>query len=384
MPACLDLRSHAIRPLMPPPKRDYYEVLGVGRDASQDDVKKAYRKLALKYHPDRNPGDKQAEERFREASEAAKVLSSPETRAQYDRFGHAAFDSSQGFPGFDFSAGFEDLFGELFGDIFRGGRGRSRARRGDDLRYDLEISFEEAVFGCEKQISIPRLAPCKSCEGRGTKGGAAPRPCPTCRGSGQIRFQQGFFSIAKTCSQCGGRGSVISDPCADCSGGGRERITQTLNVRIPAGVDAGSRLKLRGEGEAGAGGGPGGDLYVVLDVAEHPIFTRDGNDIVCDIPLSFPEVALGAEIEVPTLKEKTTLKVPPGTQSGTVFRLKGKGAPDVQGYGRGDQLVRVHVEVPKKLSARQRELLEEFASESGGNTGPLAKGFLDKVKEIFG
>ena len=372
---------------MAPPKRDYYEVLGVDREASQDEIKKAYRKLALKHHPDRNPGDKEAEERFREASEAAKVLGTAETRAQYDRFGHAAFDSGQGFPGFDFSAGFEDLFGDIFGDFFGAGRGRggrTRARRGDDLRYDMEISFEEAVFGCEKQITIPRLASCKGCDGSGNRDGAAPRSCPTCRGSGQIRFQQGFFSIAKTCSQCGGRGSVVSDPCPDCQGGGRQRITQNLNVRIPAGVDAGSRLKLRGEGEAGAGGGPSGDLYVVLNVAEHPIFEREGNDVICDVPISFPQLALGSEIEVPTLKEKTSLKIPAGTQSGTIFRLRGKGAPDLQGYGRGDQLVRVHVEVPKKLNAKQRGLLEEFESATGGNSGPLAKGFLDKVKEIFG
>ena len=371
---------------MPAPKRDYYEVLGVGREASQDDIKKAYRKLALKFHPDRNPGDKQAEDKFKEASEAAKVLGNQEARAQYDRFGHAAFDQAQGFPGFDFTAGFEDLFSDFFGDFLGVGRGRSRtrARRGDDLRYDLEITFEEAAFGCEKQLAIPRLGVCKTCEGNGTKGGSAPRQCPSCRGTGQMRFQQGFFSIAKTCSQCAGRGSVISDPCADCGGAGRVRITQNLNVRIPAGVDTGSRLKLRGEGEAGTTGGPAGDLYVMIGVREHSIFGREGNDVVCEIPVAFPQLALGAEIEVPTLEEKTSVKIPAGTQSGTIFRLKGKGIPDLQGYGRGDQLVRVHVEIPKKLSAKQRELLEEFAREGGNSVGPLAKGFLDKVKEMFG
>jgi molecular chaperone DnaJ len=368
-------------------KRDYYEVLGVGRDASPEEIKKAYRRLALKYHPDRNPGDKEAEERFKEASEAYQVLSDPERRAQYDRFGHAAFDpQAGGFGGFDFSAGFEDLFNDIFGDFFGGPRrrSRSRARRGDDLRYDLTIKFEEAVFGCEKRIQVPRSATCSACHGRGTRGGAAPRTCPTCRGAGQIRFQQGFFSIAKTCSQCGGQGTVVTDPCRECAGSGIVRVTQALNVKIPAGVDNGSRLKLRGEGEAGSGGGPPGDLYVVIRVEEHPIFTRDGKNILCDLPVSFPQLALGAEVEVPTLEEKTKLKIPPGTQSGTVFRLKGKGVPDLQGYGRGDQLVRVVVEVPKKLTPRQRELLEEYARECGEEAGPLTKGFLEKVREMFG
>jgi molecular chaperone DnaJ len=257
-------------------------------------------------------------------------------------------------------------------------------RRGDDLRYDLTIRFDEAVFGCEKKLSIPRWGPCESCEGKGTRGGSAPKSCPSCRGSGQIRFQQGFFSIAKTCSQCGGKGEVISDPCRSCEGNGRVRVTQTLSVRIPGGVDTGSRLKLRGEGEAGTGGGPSGDLYVVIDVEEHPIFSREANDIVCDIPVAFTQLALGAEIDVPTLEEKTKVKVPSGTQSGSVFRLKGKGVPQLNGYGRGDQLVRVHVEVPRKMSPRQRELLEEFARIGGEEVAPLSKGFLDKVKEMFG
>ncbi|MGH7822193.1 MAG: molecular chaperone DnaJ [Candidatus Binatia bacterium] len=370
---------------MPPPKRDCYEVLGVGRDASQEEIKKAYRKLALKFHPDRNPGDKEAEERFKEASQAYQVLCDADRRAQYDRFGHAAFDQQAGFGGFDFSAGFEDLFSDIFGDFFGAPRGRSRgrARRGEDLRYDLKLKFDEAIFGCEKRLSIPRWAACEACEGRGTRGGAAPRTCPSCRGAGQIRFQQGFFSIAKTCTQCGGQGTVIADPCRDCGGGGRVRITQNLNVKIPAGVDNGSRLKLRAEGEAGTGGGPPGDLYVVVEVEEHRLFVRDGNQIICDIPVSFSQLVLGAEIEVPTLEEKTKIKIPPGTQTGTVFRLKGKGVPDLQGYARGDELVRVNVEIPRKLSARQRELLEEFARQGGEEVSPLGKGFLDKVKEMF-
>src|SRR5437762_77668 len=243
---------------MPPSKRDFYEVLGVGRDAAQEEIKKAYRQLALKCHPDRNPGDKEAEERFKEASAAYQIVGDPERRAQYDRFGHAAFDQQSGFSGFDFSAGFEDLFSDIFGDFFGGGRGRSRgrSRRGEDLRYDLEIQFEEAAFGCEKKLSIPRWKACEGCEGKGTKSGTAPRTCPSCRGSGQIRFQQGFFSIAKTCSQCGGEGSIIADPCAKCGGGGRIRVTQHLSVKVQAGIGPGTRLKIRCEGEDGSGRGP--------------------------------------------------------------------------------------------------------------------------------
>src|ERR1051326_5918106 len=270
---------------MPAAKRDFYEILGVGRDASQDELKKAYRKLALKHHPDRNPDDKEAEEKFKEASAAYQILGDPERRAQYDRFGHAAFDQQSGFSGFDFSAGFEDLFSDIFGDFFGGGgrgRSRGRSRRGEDLRYDLEISFEEAAFGCDKRLSFPRWKPCETCGGKGSKAGTAPRTCPSCRGSGQIRFQQGFFSIAKTCTQCGGEGSIIADPCAACGGAGRVRTTQNLSVKIPPGVDSGSRLKLRGEGEAGRAGGPSGDLYVVVSVAEHPIFNRQGKDIICE------------------------------------------------------------------------------------------------------
>ena len=371
---------------MPAPKRDCYEVLGVNRDASQEEIKKAYRKLALKYHPDRNPGDKPGEERFKEASAAYQILGDPERRAQYDRFGHAAFDQQGGFGGFDFSSGFEDLFSDIFGDFFGGGRGRSRgrARRGEDLRYDLELKFEEAAFGCEKKISVPRWKSCDVCEGKGSRSGTAPRTCPSCRGSGQIRFQQGFFSIAKTCSQCGGEGTIIADPCPACGGGGRVRVTQALNVKIPPGVDNGSRLKLRGEGEAGTSGGPAGDLYVVIAVHEHPVFARQGKDIICEVPVSFTQLALGAEIEVPTLDDKAKLKISPGTQTGSVFRLKGKGIPDIQGFGRGDELVRVHIEVPRKLTARQRELLEEYARNGGEEVSPLSKGFLDRVKEMFG
>jgi molecular chaperone DnaJ len=368
-------------------KRDYYEVLGVDRSADDDAIKKAFRKLALKYHPDRNAGDKQSEAKFREASEAYQVLSDANQRTKYDRFGHAAFEGP-GAGGFDFNAtGFEDLFGDLFGEFFGGGTGgRSRGRRtrrGEDLRYNLEISFEEAAFGCEKSIAIPRAERCDDCGGSGGKGGVAPTTCPSCRGAGQVRFQQGFFSIAKTCGQCNGRGQIIKDPCPSCSGAGRVRRSHTLQVKVPAGVDTGSRLKLRGEGETGAGGGAG-DLYVVIAVQDHEIFKRDGNDLICEIPISFPRAALGAELDIPTLDGTVKMKVPAGTQSGSVFRLRGKGIPDLHGYGRGDELIQVIVEIPRKLSARQRELLEEFASISGEEVNPMQKGFFDKVRERFG
>jgi len=368
-------------------KRDYYEVLGVSRTATEDEIKKAYRKLALKYHPDKNPENRrEAEERFKELVEAYQVLSDSERRGLYERFGHAAFEQG-GATGFDFSAGFEDIIGDLFGDFFGAGRGRggSRARRrGQDLRYELEVAFEEAAFGCEKTISVPRLAPCETCGGRGAKPGTAPRTCPQCRGSGQVRFQQGFFSIAKTCGHCNGQGSVIAHPCPSCNGTGAQRRTHQLSIKIPGGVDTGSRLKLRGEGEAGASGGPPGDLYVVLHVREHSLFTREANDIVCEVPLSFTQAALGVEIDVPTLDGPTKVKIPPATQSGQVLRLKGRGIPDLNGYGRGDQLVRVIVETPRKLSARQRELLEEFARLSGEEVHPLSKSFLEKVKAMLG
>jgi len=360
-------------------KRDLYEVLGVDRNADDETIKKAFRKLALQHHPDRNPGDKQAEVRFREVSEAYRILSDSSQRAKYDRFGHAAFEGPGA--GFDFSSsGFEDIFSDIFGEFFGGGSRRGGRRRGEDLSYTMELDFEEAAFGCEKTITIPRAVPCEDCKGSGGKGGSAPIKCSTCRGAGQVRFQQGFFSIAKTCGTCGGRGQVVKDPCGGCSGSGRIRKEHSLQVKVPQGVDSGTRLKLRGEGETSAGGA--GDLYVVISVREHEMFERDGNDVLCEVPIGFPQLALGAEIDVPTLEGPVKLKVPSGTESGSVFRLRAKGVPDLHGYGRGDQRVRVVVRTPKKLTQRQRELLEELAEISGENHAP--KGFFDKVREKFG
>ncbi|HYB91667.1 MAG TPA: molecular chaperone DnaJ [Candidatus Binataceae bacterium] len=372
-------------------KRDYYEVLGLGRGAGEDELKKAYRRLAIQFHPDRNPGNKEAEERFKELNEAYQVLSDPERRAQYDRFGHAAFQGPQGagpFGGFDFTQGFEEVFSDIFGDFFGTGRGRtrSRTRRGDDLRYDLEVEFDEAARGAEKVVRFQRLTQCDECHGtRARTGGSAARQCPNCRGTGQVRTQQGFFSISTTCGQCRGEGMVISDPCPKCQGQGRLRKQESLSVKVPPGVDNGSRLKLRGEGEAGYGGGQPGDLYVVIHVKEHELFVRDGNDIMIEVPISFPQAALGTEIDVPTLEGKIKLKIPPGTQASKIFRFKGKGIVDLHGYGRGDQLVKVIVETPRSLTPRQRELLEEFAKLDGKAVNhPMSKGFVDKLKEMFG
>ena len=367
-------------------KRDYYELLGVGRGTSEEEIKKAYRKLALKYHPDRNPGDKQAEEKFKEISEAYQVLTDPGKRSQYDQFGHAAFGDGGPFRGgFDFSSGFEDIFGDIFGEFFGGGSTKRHGRaRGEDLRYNLTISFEEAAFGTEKKIKIPQQGSCETCHGNGCKPGSSPRACPTCRGKGQVNFQQGFFNISRTCAQCQGQGSLITDPCSSCGGVGRVRKFHTLSVKIPPGVDTGSRLKLRGEGEGGVAGGVPGDLYVVIHVEPHPLFIRDGLDIICEVPISFVQAALGAEIDVPTLEGKVKMKIPAGTQAGKVFRLKGKGIRDVQGYHQGDQHVRVTVETPTHLAPRQKELLKEFAELGGEEIHPLSKGFFDKVKQIFG
>lgn len=369
-------------------KRDYYEVLGVHRNAAETEIKKAYRKLALQYHPDKNPGNKEAEDKFREASEAYEVLMDSQKRATYDQFGHAGLEGAGGFGGHPggFPGGFGDIFGDIFGEMFGGGRqrgGRPRPQAGDDVRYDLEISFNEAVFGTEKKIRVARTETCPKCEGTGCKTGTTPDVCPTCHGAGQVRFQQGFFTISKTCGQCGGDGQFMKDPCSECRGRKRIRRERTLSAKIPPGVETGTRMKLTGEGELGSHGGPPGDLYLFLSVQEHPFFQREGDNIHCEVPISFAQAALGAEIEVPTLTGKTTVKVPEGTQTGRIFTLKGKGVANVRGYGIGDQKVHVLVETPTNLSARQKELLEEFAELSGEDMHPMSKGFFEKVKGLF-
>lgn len=367
-------------------KRDYYEVLGVDKTADAATLKGAFRKLAMQHHPDRNPGDAAAEEKFKEASEAYDVLSTPEKRARYDRFGHAGMEGfgggGAGFSGVDLN----DIFGEIFGDIFGGGRRRGgggpQRQRGADLRYNLEVSFEEAAFGTEVTVKIPRPKSCEVCAGTGSKTKQS-RTCPTCGGAGEVRFTQGFFAVARTCSQCSGSGAVVSDPCKTCRGQGRVEAESSLTVKIPGGVDTGTRVRLSGEGEPGPQGGPAGDLYVVVQVREHPLFHREDTDILCEVPVSFTQAALGADIEVPTLDGPVTMRVPPGTQWGKVFRLKGKGIPHLHGGGRGDQHVRIAIETPTDLSARQRELLEAFAKEAGDSVNPRTKSFFDKVKSLF-
>jgi molecular chaperone DnaJ len=374
-------------------KRDYYEILEVSRTATDTEIKSSYRKLALKFHPDRNPSDKTAEEKFKEAAEAYAILSDGDKRARYDRFGHAGVgNGAQGFDPSQFS-GFEDIFGGL-GDIFGFGGGSRRAgpQRGADLRYDLEIKFEQAAKGVETNIQIPRHETCESCKGNGAAPGTSPSTCPQCRGTGQLRYQQGFFTVARTCGQCRGAGKVIAKPCPDCRGNGTVEQTRKLTVKIPAGIATGQRLRLAGEGEAGSLGGPPGDLYVVIFVREHEFFQRDGNNLHCTVPLAFTTLALGSEIKVPGIDGDETVKIPESTQTGSTFRLRGKGMPDVSGRGRGDLLVTVQAITPKKLSREQKKLLEQLAA-----TLPEQKvkpkerddedddrGIFGKVKDIFG
>jgi molecular chaperone DnaJ len=366
-------------------KRDYYEVLGVERNADADGLKKAFRKLAMQHHPDRNPGDKAAEDRFKEASEAYEMLSDPERRARYDRFGHQGVEGAAG-QGFT-NVNINDIFGEIFGDIFGGGGGGARRRgsrnRGADLRYNLELAFEEAAFGSEVTVKIPRPKRCGECDGTGSRSKQL-RACPTCGGAGEVRFTQGFFAVARTCSQCAGAGRVVSDPCKVCKGAGTTDSVTELQVKIPAGVDTGTRVRLSEEGEPGENGGPPGDLYVVVHVKEHPLFHREEYEVLCEVPISFVQAALGAALEVPTLDGLDKVKIPAGTQSGKIFRLKGKGIPHLHGGARGDQHVRVLVETPQNLTHKQRELLEKFAEASGEEANPQATSFFQKVKELLG
>jgi len=364
-------------------KRDYYEVLGVARDADDRVLKKAYHKLALQFHPDKNPDDKAAEESFKEASEAYAVLSDGDKRAHYDRFGHSG--PEMGGSAQQYAVNLQDIFGDLFGDLFGGRRGgRGGQTRGSDLRFHLEITFEEAAFGAQKDITIPRLEDCVTCEGSGAKPGTKAKPCGQCGGAGEIRVAQGFFAIAQTCRACGGAGRVVESPCVDCRGKGQKEQERQLAVKVPAGVNEGTRLRFVGEGEGGRGGGPRGDLYVVVSVKEHPLFSREEQDVICEVPLSFPQAALGCSLEVPTLDGKVSMKVPSGTQPGAVFRLRNKGIPALRGSGRGDQLVRVRIEVPKRLNSEQQALLEKFAAASSEENHPENKSFFDKVKELFG
>jgi molecular chaperone DnaJ len=370
-------------------KRDYYEVLGVSRDVNEADLKKAYRRLAMKYHPDRNQDNDDAEANFKEAKEAYDVLSNAQKRAAYDQFGHAGVDPSAGAGGGGFGGDpFSDIFGDVFGDIFGGGRrgGGSRVRRGSDLRYNLELSLEDAVAGTSVNIRVPTLVACETCDGSGARKGTSASTCSTCGGVGQVRMQQGFFSVQQTCPNCRGQGTTITDPCPDCHGQGRIQQHKTLSVKVPAGVDNGDRIRLAGEGEAGEHGGPSGDLYVQIQVKPHPIFRREENDLMCEMPISIGTAALGGELEVPTLNGRLKLKIPAETQSGKVFRMRGKGVKSVRGGMTGDLLCRVNIETPVNLNGRQKELLREFEQSiqgAGEHHSPQSASWMDRVKSFF-
>lgn len=373
-------------------KEDYYELLGVPRNASDGEIKKSFRRLAMKYHPDRNKDNPEAEEKFKKIKEAYEVLSDAKKRSAYDQFGHAGVDTSMGGGGFGFGAeSFSDIFSDVFGDIFGGGGGgggrrRSRAQRGADLRYNLDLTLEEAVAGTEVKIRVPTYVSCSDCGGSGAKKGSGPVTCTTCHGQGAIRMQQGFFAVQQTCPACRGTGQQIKDPCRACHGQGRVQETKTLSVKIPQGVDVGDRIRLAGEGEAGEGGGPPGDLYVQINVKEHPIFTRDGANLYCEVPISFPSACLGGELEVPTLDGKVMLKIPPETQTGRLFRLRSKGVKPVRGGAPGDLLCRVRIETPVHLTREQTELikkLDDSLSGGGSTHSPQAHGWLDGVKQFF-
>ena len=375
-------------------KADYYEVLSVSRDASDQELKTSYRKLAMQFHPDRNPDDPSAEEKFKECSEAYQVLSDPEKRAAYDRYGHAAFQGgagggspfggAQGFNGQDLG----DIFGDLFGEMFNmggggGGRKASRVQRGRDLRYDLTLEFEEAVFGKEKEITIRRMETCTDCKGSGAAKGKAAVTCTQCGGRGQMRYQQGFFSVARTCSVCGGTGTLIVDPCQTCKGDTRVQTEHKILVKVPAGVEQDTRIRYQGEGEAGKFAGPAGDLYVVLNVKAHKFFERDGDDLHCVMPISFPQAALGTELEIQTLDGPAAIKVPEGTQSGKEFKLRGKGVPHLNSHGKGDLIVEIRVQTPGKLSKAQKDLLRQLSETMVVENTPTSRGLFEKVKEMF-
>ena len=376
-------------------KRDYYEVLGVEKAATIEEIKKTYRKLAIKYHPDKNPGDKASEEKFKELGEAYEALSDPQRRAAYDQYGHAAFDARTRAGGGFRGGGFHDPF-EIFREVFGGGTGSifdelfggerqdpTGPQRGTDLRYDMEISFEEAVLGCEKEITVTKLDACDSCRGTGAEPGSPVKTCSTCNGRGQVLSSRGIFSIAQTCPRCEGAGRVVEKPCRVCHGAGRRERTTKIKIKTPPGVDTGARLRSAGNGEGGIRGGPAGNLYVVLHVKPHDIFQRNGDDLICEVPISFVQAALGAEIEVPTLAGKARIRIPAGTQAGTVFQLKGKGVKNVQGYGTGDLRVRVHVEVPTHLNTAQSAKLQEFAELCDENVNPQSKSFFARAKDLF-
>lgn len=371
-------------------KRDYYEVLGVDKGAGEREIKKAYKKLAMKYHPDRTQGDKALEVKFKEIQEAYEVLNDAQKRAAYDQYGHAGVDPNRGGAGFGGGGDFGDIFGDVFGDIFGGGGARggrqSRARQGSDLRYNLELSLEEAVRGKSVDIRVPTLVECDVCDGSGAKKGSSPKTCPTCHGNGQVQMRQGFFAVQQTCPTCSGKGKIIEDPCNSCHGHGRKEKTKTLNVKVPSGVDTGDRIRLSGEGEAGENGAPAGDLYVQVHVREHKIFQRDGNNLYCEVPLSFTTAALGGELEVPTLDGKVKLKISAETQTGRMFRLRGKGVKSVRSGAVGDLMCKVVVETPVSLSSRQKELLQELEESMGkasSKHSPKAQGFFDGVKKFF-
>lgn len=373
-------------------KRDYYEILGVAKNAPEDEIKKAYRKLAMKYHPDRNPDSKGAEDKFKEAKEAYEMLSDPGKREAYDRYGHAGVDPNMGAGGFGAGAGgfggFSDAFGDIFGDIFGQGRrsGGPQVYRGADLRYNLEITLEQAAHGFDTTIRVPSWNECDTCHGSGAKPGTSPTTCTTCGGHGQVRMQQGFFSIQQTCPKCHGSGKIIPNPCPTCSGAGRIKKNKTLEVKIPAGIDDGMRIRSSGNGEPGMNGGPPGDLYVEIHIKQHPVFQRDGDDLHCEIPISFTKAALGGDVEVPTLNGKASFTIPEGTQSGKTFRLRGKGIKGVRSGYPGDLFCHVVVETPVKLTDRQKELLQEFEQSmtaGGSKHNPHSKSWKDKVKEFF-